>query len=73
MVFIKMSEQGYYICYVELKSDSPSGYESQFISTKCFMDYVISLSERLCGQPITIFANVTLCFILILKMLNDVV
>ena len=55
VVFIKMSEQGYHICYVELKSDTPGGYESQFISTKCFMDYVISLSERLCAQPITIF------------------
>jgi hypothetical protein len=53
-VFIRKLEDGYQICYVELKSDSPSGYEGQFKSTQCFMGYVRALSESLCQQPITI-------------------
>jgi len=51
-VFIRKVEDGYQICYVELKSDSPSGYEGQFKSTQCFMGYVRALSESLCQQPI---------------------
>lgn len=53
-VFIRKSEQGYQVCYVELKSDSPNGYEGQFKSTQCFIGYVCALSDRLCQQPIAI-------------------
>lgn len=53
-VFIKKMDDGYHVCYVELKSDSPSGYETQFKSTKCFINYVCELSENLCEQPIKI-------------------
>ncbi len=51
-VFIRKAEHGYEICYVELKSDSPSGYEGQFKSTQCFMAYVSALSKSLCQHPI---------------------
>ena len=53
-VFIRKSEDGYHICYVDLKSDSPSGFEGQFKSTQCFMGYVRALSASLCQQPISI-------------------
>jgi hypothetical protein len=53
-VFIKKMDDGYHVCYVELKSDSPSGYEGQFKSTKCFIAYVCELSKNLCEQPIKI-------------------
>lgn len=53
-VFIKKSDRGYEVCYVELKSDSPSGYEGQFKSTHCFIAYVCALSEKLCQHPITV-------------------
>jgi len=53
-VFIRKAGDGYQVCYVELKSDSPSGYEGQFKSTQCFMAYVSALSESLCQHPITI-------------------
>jgi hypothetical protein len=53
-VFIRKSDEGYQVCYVELKSDSPSGYEGQFKSTQCFMGYVCALSDSLCQQPIKI-------------------
>jgi hypothetical protein len=53
-VFIKKMDDGYHVCYVELKSDTPSGYEGQFKSTKCFINYVCELSRILCQQPIQI-------------------
>lgn len=53
-VFFKKSHDGYEVCYVELKSDVPSGFEGQFKSTRCFMRYLSVLSNDLCGQPIKI-------------------
>lgn len=53
-VFIRKSDDGYQVCYVDLKSDSATGYESQFKSTKCFIGYVCALSDSLCGQPVLI-------------------
>lgn len=40
---------GYEVCYIELKSDAPSGYEGQFKSTQCFIRYLSELTEKLCG------------------------
>jgi hypothetical protein len=53
-VLLKRSADGYEVCYIELKSDSPSGYEGQFKSTECFMVYVCAILENLCGQRIQV-------------------
>jgi len=53
-VLLRKTSDGLQVCYIELKSDSPSGYEGQFASTHCFMRYVAALSEKLCGCPISI-------------------
>jgi len=53
-VFIRKSDDGYQVCYVDLKSDSPSGFEGQFKSTQCFIGYVCALSDKLCQQPLKI-------------------
>ncbi len=36
------------ITYIELKSDSPSGYEGQFQSSSCFMLYIKEILGKLC-------------------------
>lgn len=38
---------GLEVCYLDLKSDKPSGYEEQFISTRCMMHYVVDLLNKL--------------------------
>lgn len=53
-VLLRKADDGLQVCYIELKSDSPSGYEGQFASTHCFMRYVAALSEKLCGWPLHI-------------------
>jgi hypothetical protein len=53
-VLLRKAEDGLHVCYIELKSDSPSGYEGQFASTHCFMRYVAALSEKLCNCPLRI-------------------
>lgn len=53
-VIFKKAHDGYEVCYVELKSDAPSGFEGQFKSTRCFMRYLSELSNDLCEQPIKI-------------------
>ena len=39
-VLVRKADDGLQVYYIELKSDSPSGYEGQFVSTQCFMRYV---------------------------------
>lgn len=53
-VVLRKAGDGLQVCYIELKSDSPSGYEGQFLSTHCFIRYVKALSEKLCDCPIHI-------------------
>ena len=53
-VLLRKASDGLQVCYIELKSDSPSGYEGQFKSTHCFIRYLAALSEKLCGWPVHI-------------------
>jgi hypothetical protein len=55
-VVIRQSKQkkGIELFYIELKSDSPSGYEGQFKSTACFMHYVCDLCKQLCGYSVDV-------------------
>lgn len=53
-ILLRKASDGLHLCYIELKSDSPSGYEGQFESTHCFMRYVAALSEKLCGYKLHI-------------------
>lgn len=53
-VLLRKSDTGYDACYIELKSDTPSGYEGQFKSARCFMRYLSALSEDLCGCQMAI-------------------
>ncbi|MDP2363963.1 MAG: hypothetical protein Q8M94_09370 [Ignavibacteria bacterium] len=48
-VLLRKMHCGYEVCYIELKSDAPSGYEGQFKSTQCFIRYLSVLIEKLCG------------------------
>jgi hypothetical protein len=36
------------VTYIELKSDSPSGFEGQFKSASCFMVYIKEILDKLC-------------------------
>lgn len=56
-VLLRKTDNGYQACYIELKSDAPSGYEGQFKSTRCFIRYVSELSESLCGHPIKLVSE----------------
>jgi hypothetical protein len=51
-VLLRQTVAGYDVCFIELKSDSPSGYEGQFKSTQCFVRYLCELSKELCGHAI---------------------
>lgn len=51
-VLLRKTTAGYDVCFIELKSDYPSGYEGQFRSTRCFMRYLAELSKELCGPAI---------------------
>lgn len=42
------------IIYIDLKSGNPSGYSSQFKSTRQFVRYLLSLSEEFAGRKILI-------------------
>lgn len=42
------------IAYIELKSDSPTGYAGQFKSTRCFMRYIAALLHDLFDVPMHI-------------------
>jgi hypothetical protein len=53
-VLLRKTNDGYQVCYIELKSDAPSGYEGQFKSTRCFIRYVFDLCKELCGHSIKI-------------------
>lgn len=53
-VLLRKADDGYHACYIELKSDSPSGYAGQFKSTQCFVRYLSELSEKLCDHSINL-------------------
>ncbi|MEO6422872.1 MAG: hypothetical protein ABIR84_09395 [Candidatus Nitrotoga sp.] len=53
-VLVRKGVTGFDICYIELKSDKPSGYSGQFKSTRAFMKYVVDLANTLCNLPINI-------------------
>jgi len=53
-VLLRKTNNNYQICYIELKSDAPSGYEGQFKSTRCFMRYLAELTLQLCGYKILV-------------------
>lgn len=53
-VLLRKTELGYQVCYIELKSDSPSGYAGQFKSTQCFIRYLAEISKNLCGHNMEI-------------------
>jgi hypothetical protein len=53
-VLLRLSKTGLEVCYIEMKSDKPSGYQGQFISTHCFMHYVVQLLNELCNIEIKI-------------------
>lgn len=53
-VLVRKADDGLQVYYIELKSDSPSGFEGQFVSTQCFMRYVEVLAEKLCDCPLRI-------------------
>lgn len=53
-VLLRKMHSGYEVCYIELKSDTPSGYEGQFKSTQCFIRYLSEVAEKLCGFSIKI-------------------
>ncbi|MDD5717298.1 MAG: hypothetical protein PHW64_05790 [Sulfuricurvum sp.] len=42
------------IAYIDLKSDSPTGYSGQFKSSKCFINYIESLIKTFCDIDIKI-------------------
>lgn len=48
----KISEQEFEIYYIDLKSDKPTGFENQFKSTKCFINYIKSLIEIFSSKKI---------------------
>ena len=53
-VLLRKVSDGLELCYIEMKSDSGSGYAGQFLSTHCFMHYVGVLAKKLCDCPIYI-------------------
>jgi hypothetical protein len=53
-VLLRKTQNGYEACYIELKSDAPSGYEGQFKSTQCFLRYLSELTLKLCGHELNI-------------------
>lgn len=53
-VILRKAENGLEICYIDLKSDDPRGFEKQFKSTQCFMHYLFDLSKSLCNVEIQI-------------------
>lgn len=48
-VLVRKVETGCELYYIELKSDSPSGYSGQFKSTRAFMRYTFDLMKELCS------------------------
>ncbi len=42
------------IAYIDLKSDSPTGYSGQFKSTRCFLIYIAALLNNLYDVPMRI-------------------
>lgn len=50
------------VTYIELKSDSPSGYESQFLSSSCFVSYLKEILIKLCGINVEIITEKFLIF-----------
>ena len=53
-VLLRQHGDEIHACYIEMKSDKPSGYEGQFKSTQCFIRYVADLAETFCGITIKI-------------------
>lgn len=53
-VLVKQNATGCELCYIELKSDKPSGYAGQFKSTQAFMFYAIDLVNSLCGIKLNV-------------------
>lgn len=53
VVFV-LSGQNLTALYIDLKSDSPSGYAGQFKSTRQFVRYALSLLEKFHGHKITL-------------------
>ncbi|WP_373746431.1 hypothetical protein [Neisseria dentiae] len=43
------------VVYIDLKSGNPTGYSSQFKSTRQFVRYLLSLSEEFAGRKISIY------------------
>ena len=53
-LLIRESGSGCEIAYIDLKSDSPTGYSGQFISSKCFVNYLESLMKSFCNSDVKI-------------------
>ena len=54
-VLLRLRQDGKYDClYVDLKSTSPSGFESQFKSTGCAIRYVLDVLRTLHGKNLEI-------------------
>lgn len=50
----KSHASGVELFYIDLKSDTASGYEGQFKSTACFMRYICDLCKELCDYSIEV-------------------
>jgi hypothetical protein len=61
-VIITEIENEKYIFFCELKSDSPKGYKSQFLSSHAFIDYIESLTEKFFDCSINAFKKIYLLF-----------
>lgn len=53
-VLLRQGSEGLEVYYIEMKSDSPSGYVGQFKSTHCFMHYLVDLANTLCNVEVKI-------------------
>ncbi|MBN6069458.1 hypothetical protein HYE54_12205 [Aggregatibacter actinomycetemcomitans] len=53
VVFLK-KDDGLLVLYMDLKSDNPTGYSSQFKSTRQFVKYLIGLYEEFTGSKLSI-------------------
>lgn len=53
-VLLKVTSNEIHLCYLDLKSDNPTGYENQFKSTRAFMRYVICLIKEFCNIELNI-------------------
>ncbi len=62
-LLIEEKEQGKCkVTYIELKSDSPSGFVNQFISSSCFIFYLKEILIKLCNVDVEIITEKFLIF-----------